>query len=233
LGLRPLPFAGSFEQIHAAHIPILGAFSPLVVPREPDWGDHVRLTGWWYPEEPHWSPPAALQAFLEDGDPPVFIGFGSMPVRDPTRLTALIVDAAHRSGRRVLLHAGWAGLGGMLPPEAHAIEYAPYGWLFPRMAAVIHHGGSGTTGFALRSGVPSMFVPFLFDQHYWGARTERLGAGLRPIPLGRLTAPRLAEAIRRMTGDIDLQKSAAALGRRLAVEDGVADAIHFIESRAG
>ncbi len=174
------------KTIHRKGVPFLCGFSEHVVPRPPDWGGNVHVTGWWYPEEPRWQPPADLQRFIEQGSPPVFIGFGSMPVRDPARTTALIVEAVRQSGRRAVLHAGWAGLGGRLgsgvPPEIFPIDYAPYGWLFPRMAAVVHHGGSGTSGMGFRSGVPSIIVPFGFDQFYWGRRAFELGVGPQPLP---------------------------------------------------
>jgi sterol 3beta-glucosyltransferase len=228
-GLAPLPPWGHFERIYQRGVPFILGFSEHVVPRPPDWGSHVHLTGWWYPEEPNWQPPEPLRRFLEAGAPPVFIGFGSMPVADPARVTSLVVEAVQRSGLRAVLHAGWAGLGGALPPEMFALQYAPYGWLFPRMAGVVHHGGSGTTGFALRSGVPSLVVPFAFDQFYWGERTAVLGAGPSPLPYRELEASRLAAALRRLVDEPRLRDGAAAIGRRLQAENGVERAVALVE----
>ena len=141
-----------------------------------------------------------------------------MPVRDPVKITTLIVEAVRRSGRRAILHAGWAGLGGDLPAEIFPITYAPYGWLFPRMAAIVHHGGSGTTGFGFASGVPSIVVPFAFDQIYWGARAVEMGVGPKPVPFKQLTSERLAAAIHTALSDTDMRRRAADLGKNYAAK---------------
>ncbi|HMP41952.1 MAG TPA: glycosyltransferase, partial [Roseiflexaceae bacterium] len=227
-GLASLPLRGHFDELYRRRVPFICGFSEHVVPRPPDWGDQIHLTGWWYPEDPVWEPPPALRQFLAAGPPPVFIGFGSMPVADPARITALVVEAVQHSGVRAILHAGWAGLGGALPPQIFPIEYAPYGWLFPQMAAVVHHGGSGTTGFALRSGVPSLVVPFAFDQPFWGERTARLGAGPPPLPYHALTAQRLAAAMRVAVDTAELKAGAAALGQKLRSERGIEAAVALI-----
>jgi UDP:flavonoid glycosyltransferase YjiC (YdhE family) len=227
-GLAPLPPWGHFDELYRRRVPFICGFSEHVVPRPPDWGDQIHLTGWWYPEDPAWEPPAALQQFLAAGPPPVFIGFGSMPIADPARMTALVVEAVRLSGMRAILHAGWAGLGGVLPPEIFPIDYAPYGRLFPHMAAIVHHGGSGTTGFALRSGVPSLVIPFGFDQPFWGERTATLGAGPQPLPYHKLTAERLAMALRAAVDTPAFQSGAAAIGRKLRAESGIERAATLI-----
>jgi UDP:flavonoid glycosyltransferase YjiC (YdhE family) len=227
-GLRPAPFWGPYETIQRRRVPIIFGFSEHVVARPPDWGDHIHLTGWWRPTDPVWTPPAELERFIGAGPPPVFIGFGSMPVRDPARITALVVEAVRRCGQRAVLHAGWAGLGGALPPGIFPIQYAPYGWLFSRMAAVVHHGGSGTTGFGFWSGVPSLVVPFGFDQFYWGQRAAELGVGPQPVPFRNLTAARLATAIKAAVSDESMRTRAAALGQKLRAENGVQRAVELI-----
>jgi UDP:flavonoid glycosyltransferase YjiC (YdhE family) len=208
--------------------PVLNGFSQHVVSRPADWGANVHVTGWWYPEDPGWRPPAELVHFLDTGPPPVFLGFGSMLVADKAQATATLVEAIRLSGRRAILHAGWAGLGADLPPHILPITYAPYGWLFPQMAAVVHHGGSGTTGFALRSGVPSLVVPFGFDQYYWGQRTAELGAGPPPIPFPKLTAVKLAAAIDQAITNPAIQQQARLVGQKVAAERGLAQAVAII-----
>jgi sterol 3beta-glucosyltransferase len=228
LGLPAQPFLGAYKMIYRQRVPMINGFSAHVVSRPPDWGDHVHQTGWWYPEDPRWEPPGDLQRFLEAGAPPVFIGFGSMPVSDPVAITTLIVEAVRLSGQRAILHAGWAGLGGDLPADIFPITYAPYGWLFPRMAAVVHHGGSGSTGFGFRSGVPSVLVPFVLDQFYWGARAAELGVGPKPVPYRTLTAERLAAAIRIAVSNSEMRRRAADLGQKLDAEDGIRRAVEII-----
>jgi len=238
LELPPAPRFGYFKQLGTARYPVLNGFSSHVVPRPADWNEHVHVTGYWFPEDEDWQPPAALRAFVEAGPPPVFIGFGSMPVRDPQRATTLILDAVRQSGQRAILHTGWGQLGRHrlgqppLPEQVFPIEYAPYGWLFPRMSLVVHHGGSGTTASGLRAGVPGLVIPFVFDQFYWGQRLAALGVGPRPIPYRRLTARRLAEAITTALEDRGLRQRAAELGRRIQAEDGLPTAVEVIERTA-
>jgi sterol 3beta-glucosyltransferase len=139
-----------------------------------------------------------------------------------------VLEAVRRSGQRAVLHARWAGLGGALPPEVYPIRYAPYDWLRPRVAAVVHDGGSGTTGFGFWSGVPSVIVPFGFDQFYWGQRAFEIGVGLRPVPFRALTAKRLATAIQGAVADPGMRQRASALRQKLRSENGVQRAVEII-----
>jgi UDP:flavonoid glycosyltransferase YjiC (YdhE family) len=230
LGLRPQSLGGYFRQLEARGVPVLNGFSRHVVPRPPDWPAHVQQTGYWHPHDPAWSPPADLLRFLDQGPAPVFLGFGSMPVRDPLAVTATLVEALRLSGQRGVLLGGWGGLGdAVLPPSVYRLEYAAFEWLFPRMAALIHHGGSGTTGMGLRAGVPNVVVPFAFDQFFWGERVRALGVGPVPVPYGRLSAPRLAAAITAAVGDSAMRRQSAAVGAALAAEDGLGQAVALIE----
>lgn len=228
LGLAKRPLRHTLRP--ATQPPTLLGFSEAIVPRAPDWGANIHYTGYWQPHEPDWTPPAALRAFLDAGSPPVFIGFGSMTVRDPQRLTAAVLAAVRLSGQRAILQAGWAGLGDQnLPNDVYSLDYAPYGWLFPQMAAVVHHGGSGTTGFGLWAGAPTILTPFLFDQFYWGKRVVSLGVGPQPIPMKKLTAVKLAAAITTAVSDPAMRQCAATLSQRLQQEDGVATAVALIQ----
>ncbi len=230
LALPPVPLRGYFNRFGTQEIPILNGFSRHVVPRPDDWGGHIHITGYWFAEDDHWQPPDDLQAFIEAGSPPVFIGFGSMPVKDPRKTTAVILEALRQSGQRAILHAGWANLGDQpLPASVFKIHYAPYGWLFPRMAMLIHHGGSGTTAFGLRSGVPSCAVPFVFDQFYWGKRIAALGAGPDPVPYARLNAARLCKIIQHGVEDPEMRCQANKLGQKIGAENGLENAICKIE----
>jgi UDP:flavonoid glycosyltransferase YjiC (YdhE family) len=232
LQLPPTRWRGYFDQLGTARIPVINGFSPIVVPRPIDWNEHIHLTGYWFPEEEAWQPPDDLRAFIEEGSPPIFIGFGSMPVKNPQRTTQIIFDAIQRTHQRAILQAGWGNLGQQdLPPNIFKIDYAPYSWLFPRMSLIIHHGGSGTTGFALRSGVPSMVVPFLFDQFFWGRRSNELGVGPPPIGFKRLTVDRLAQAIAQSIDNRSMQQRAQKIGAKIRQEKGIEAAIKIIEQR--
>jgi UDP:flavonoid glycosyltransferase YjiC (YdhE family) len=230
LDLPKSPLLGHLGELYARRVVVLNGFSRHVVPPPPDWGEQVRTVGYWWPEDEEWQPSDELLRFLEGGERPVFVGFGSMPLRDPERATTLVLEATAKTGQRVILHGGWGGLGdGPLPEHAYRIEYAPYDWLFRRMSAVVHHGGSGTTALALRSGVPSLVVPFLFDQFFWGRRVAELGVGPEPVPYRRLAVGRLAEAINEAVGDGEMRRRAGMLGAKLRSEDGVAGAVEVVE----
>ena len=203
LGLPPIPIAGPFGELGRSRRPYLYGFSPRVVPKPPDWGDHLRITGYWFlGSEEGWRPPPGLEDFFSSGEPPVCVGFGSMGVRSPEETTTLVLEALRLSGRRGVLLSGWGGIGNAdLPDEVFKVEEAPHDWLFPRAAAVVHHGGAGTNGAGLAAGIPSVVVPFFGDQNFWAGRVRALGVGPEPIPRKKLSAERLAEAIRGATSD--------------------------------
>jgi sterol 3beta-glucosyltransferase len=227
LDLPRLPFWGPDER-HLGRTLQLYAYSPCVLPRPVDWPARIHVTGYWAVEPPPgWTPSPALTAFLESGPPPVYVGFGSMPTGRPADTLALILKALTMSGQRGVLLSGWAGIGeGVeLPGYAFGVTSLPHGWLFPRMGAVAHHGGAGTTGAALRAGVPSIITPFVADQPNWARRIEALGVGPSAIPFRDLTADLLANAIRQAISDQAMRKRAADLGTRIRAEDGVQTAI--------
>ncbi|MFN2133163.1 MAG: glycosyltransferase [Anaerolineae bacterium] len=231
LGLAPWPWRGYYHHLAAHAVPVVNGFSAHVVPRPHDWAEHVHITGYWLPPEDAWQPPSDLLRFLDAGSPPVLIGFGSMPIRDPQRVTGIVLDALRQSGQRGILSAAWGELAqDELPETVHEIGYVPYRWLLPRTAAVVHHGGSGTTGVGLWAGVPTIVVPFLFDQFFWGRRVAELGVGPRSLPYRDLSAERLAAAIDMAASDADIRRRAAALGAQIRAENGIANAVQIIES---
>jgi sterol 3beta-glucosyltransferase len=211
--------------------PAVYGYSPLVGPRPPDWDQSIAVTGYWVLDpEPAWRPPAVLTDFLAAGPPPVAIGFGSMTPQRAERLTRVVVEGLRRSGQRGILLGGWGALGaGIFGDSILAIDECPHEWLFPRTIAVVHHGGAGTTGAALRGGTPSIVVPLGFDQPYWAGRVAALGVGPHGISRRRLTAPWLAAAIRRAVEDQPMRARAAALGLALRAERGAETAAAMIE----
>ncbi len=231
LGL-PRATRGGFLRAWNRTPTVIGA-SPQIVPPPPDWGAHIHVTGYWFLNDAAgWQPSPALAAFLNAGAPPVYIGFGSMSNRDPQGTTQTIIAALQAAGQRGVIYSGWAGLRAAdLPPNIFLLDYAPHDWLFPRMAAVIHHGGAGTTGAGLRAGVPSAVVAHIGDQLYWGRRLHELGVGAAPLRRHQLTADRLAATITALTSSPAMQQRAAALGAVVRAEDGVSRAVAAI-SRA-
>ena len=224
------PFRGPFAEMHRTRVPTLYAFSRHVVPTPSDWGDWLHSTGYWWLDEPDWSPSEGLARFLASGPPPVYVGFGSMP-SGSARTTTLVLDALRAAGQRGILSGRWDGLpdgeGGHSVMTVHDV---PHSWLFPRMAAVVHHSGAGTTAAALRAGIPSVNIPFMVDQPFWADRVQSLGAGPAPIPLQQLTADRLTGAIRSATSDPAMRERSADIAKQLRAENGVGRAVEIIDS---
>ncbi|WP_435009491.1 glycosyltransferase [Tundrisphaera lichenicola] len=216
----------------SASLPVLYAYSSQLIPRPDDWGPSVALTGSWDLARPDvWEPPDRLLRFLQAGPAPVYVGFGSMTGSDPEAGTRLVVEALERAGCRGVLASGWGGLSlDDLPDSILGIESIPHDWLFPRMAAVVHHGGAGTTFAGLQAGRPTVVCPHFADQPFWGRVVSRRGVGPSPIPRHSLSAERLAEAIQIATTDHRIRQDAESLRHSLCEEDGVGNAVRFIES---
>jgi UDP:flavonoid glycosyltransferase YjiC (YdhE family) len=212
-------------------IPLILNFSSLISPVPPDWPAWHHVTGTWFLDPPaDFEPPRDVVDFLAAGPPPVWVGFGSMVARDAERLTDLVVKALRVAGKRGILQSGWSGLGERIDSDDMlAVRSAEHHWLFPQVAAVVHHGGSGTTATGLRAGVPSILTPFFADQPFWARRVYELGVGPAPIPHGKLTAENLAAAIMRATEDEGIRTRAAELGRAIRAEDGVGRAAAIVE----
>lgn len=216
-------------------VPVLLAFSRHVVPRPADWPANVSMTGYWFLDEGSgWTPPQPLLDFLDRGPPPVFVGFGSMAGGDPARTGRTVVSALRRAGQRGVVATGWGGLRVEDTTEDLFVTDAiPHDWLLPRVAAVVHHGGSGTTAAGLRAGRPSVLCPFVADQPFWARRVAELGAGPEPIPQRRLTEESLARAISRAVSDGSIAAAAGRVGELIRAEDGVGAAVRTIDQVAG
>ena len=230
LGIDTLPFLEPFGELDRQEQLLLYAYSSAVAPPPTDWGKWIQVTGYWFLDRStDWTPPPELAAFLDDGPAPVCIGFGSMTY-DRTELLRIVEKAVAQTGQRALLLTGWGGLRPPdLPRHIFAVDWVPLNWLFPRMAAVVHHGGAGTTAEGLRAGVPTIVVPFFYDQFIWGRCVFERGVGPQPIPRKHLDADTLAAAIRIATTDRDMRCRATKLGERLRSENGVAQAVAAFE----
>jgi sterol 3beta-glucosyltransferase len=216
--------------MHDRPLPVLHCYSQQVITRPDDWPDHAYVTGyWWLDETNNWQPPADLEAFLANETPPVYVGFGSMIAEDPARVTRIVIEALTQSGQRGVIASGWGGIRPAdLPPSIYLLKEAPHDWLFPRMSALVHHGGAGTTAAGLRAGKPTVICPFIADQPFWGNRVAVLGAGPKPIPQKKLNVDDLAAAIRTAATDQAMRTRSEALGAKLRAEDGVAQAVQII-----
>ncbi|WP_404291129.1 glycosyltransferase [Glutamicibacter arilaitensis] len=212
LGLPKRTRASAERQRRRANAPVLHGFSSAVVPRAADWRSGVSNCGYWWPAiDDAWTPPTELVDFLADGPPPVFIGFGSTAAMEPD----FMLDVARRSGRRTILQ----GAPGVSEPDVLGIGPTPHQWLFPQMAAVVHHGGAGTTAAGLRAGLPAITVPIFTDQPFWSARVHALGAGVEPIKYKDLSVIRLATAIDQALVSDHYAANASHIARLLDAEE--------------
>ena len=211
-------------------LPHLLGYSPAVLPRPRDWKPWVHVTGFWFLGDPGaYQPAPELQAFLDAGPPPIGVGFSSLVGRNPTAVTHAVIDALAQAGQRAVLLTGLGGLKGVaFPGHVLPVTAVPHDWLFPRISAMVHHGGAGTTGVAMRSGLPQLGVPFGYDQMLWANQIHALGVGPAPIPAESMTVERLVPALRQLATNQDMRDRAAAVSARVRAEDGIGTAVSII-----
>ncbi|KAI9823175.1 MAG: hypothetical protein M1832_002618 [Thelocarpon impressellum] len=228
LQLEPVSTLWAPGQLYRLKVPYTYLWSPGLVPKPADWGPEIDIAGFVFLDlASSFEPPQSLRDFLDAGPPPVYIGFGSIVVDDADRFTAMIFEAVAKAGVRALVSKGWGGLGGDDPPDnIYMLENTPHDWLFPRVSAVVHHGGAGTTAIGLKCGKPTMVVPFFGDQPFWGDMIARSGAGAHEaVPYKRLDVERLAEGIRECLTP-EARDNAAKLADDIAGEgDGARNAV--------
>ncbi|MFC8039848.1 glycosyltransferase [Paenarthrobacter sp. NPDC057355] len=227
LGLKKESRVAAERRTRKARATTLHGISPTVLARPSDWHDGLVMAGYWWPAgRQDWQPPEDLVDFLAGGPPPVFVGFGSSAHIDPD----FILEATRRAGARAVVQ----GVEGVLGDDAIGVGDVPHEWLFPRMAAVVHHAGAGTTAAGFRAGVPAVAVPVYTDQPLWASRIAALGAGPRPLPHKTLTPESLGEAIAEAVNAPSYGLRAKEVAAAVAEEDGtipVVDALRQVEAR--
>ncbi|MFG2881407.1 glycosyltransferase [Streptomyces sp. NPDC048297] len=221
LGLAPLSVGATRRRLDTADWPVLHGFSTALVPRPADWRPGLRIAGTFWPDVDAGARlPAAVEDFLRAGPRPVLVGFGSMASGEGERLSEIAVRALRQAGLRGILQSGAAGLAAdTTADDMLTVGDLPHALLFPRLAAVVHHAGAGTTAAALRAGVPSVAVPVTADQPFWATRLAAAGAAPAPIPMRALTADRLAAALGRVTNQQAYSRAAAQGARHMSTED--------------
>ena len=214
-------------------IPVLYAISPLLVPRAPEWDEHIHMTGFWTDPEPcEYEPEPSLVRFLEEGEKPVYIGFGSMVSSDMGQTLDIVLKAVAASGVRAIIGRGWGGgaLDAALSnPNVYVADYIPHDWLFSRVSAVVHHGGAGTTAAGVLACKPTLVVPFGGDQPFWGQRIYDLGIGPKPIKRENLTVEKLADALIKLTHTPRFNVAVSEIGERMKYENGTLLAADIVE----
>ncbi|MFF1556232.1 glycosyltransferase [Streptomyces sp. NPDC058279] len=220
LGLPPVSASAMRRRQEEVNWPVLYGFSTALVPRPSDWRPGLEVVGNWWPHHDSVERlPVEVEDFLGAGPRPVFIGFGSMAAGEGERLSEIAVRALRRAGLRGILQAGGAGLAAA-GDDVLTIGAVPHALLFPRLAAVVHHAGAGTSAAALRAAAPAVTVPVTADQPFWAGRLAALGAATEPIPFRALTADRLADALDQVVKERAFTRAAASAARHLATEDG-------------
>ncbi len=212
--------------------PILCAWSPSILPASSDWEPHVHVTGnYFFDLNTTHQPTVELQSFLDAGNAPVCISFGSMVNRDAKKIDHIVRQALNRTHQRGIILSGWGKVEHPSSDDLLYLEAVPHDWLLPRCKMVVHHGGAGTTSAGLRAGIPNIVVPFTADQPFWGNRVHAIGAGPKPILVKNLSVERLTDAIVE-AGSKSLRERAESIGQKIRSEDGVGQAVQFIEGYA-
>jgi hypothetical protein len=206
--------------IYRMHVPFTYLWSPALIPKPKDWGEEINISGFVFLDlASTFDPPQPLIDFLNAGEPPIYIGFGSIVVDNPEKFTRMIIEAVEKAGVRALVSRGWGGLGvdqDQVPDNVFMLDNTPHDWLFPKIKACVHHGGAGTTAIGLKCGLPTMIVPFFGDQYFWGSMVGKSGAGPKPIPYKRMNSDNFAEGIRYL-----LTKEAKLAAEEIALSIGV------------
>ncbi|KAL3517775.1 hypothetical protein ACH5RR_020364 [Cinchona calisaya] len=226
LKLRPVTYL-SGSQGSESDIPHGYIWSPHLVPKPKDWGQKVDVVGFCFLDlASNYQPPEPLVNWLNAGPKPIYIGFGSLPVQEPEKMTQIIVEALEITGQRGIINKGWGGLGDLAEPKdfIYLLDNVPHDWLFLQCAAVVHHGGAGTTAAGLKAACPTTIVPFFGDQPFWGEQVHARGVGPAPIPVDEFTLPKLVNAIKFML-DPEVKGRAVALAKAMEDEDGVTGAV--------
>uniref|UniRef100_A0A7N0U942 Uncharacterized protein n=2 Tax=Kalanchoe fedtschenkoi TaxID=63787 RepID=A0A7N0U942_KALFE len=226
LKLRPVTYL-SGSQGSDSDIPHGYIWSPHLVPKPKDWGPKVDVVGFCFLDlASNYEPPQQLLQWLQAGDQPIYIGFGSLPVQEPEKMTQIIVEALEITGQRGIINKGWGGLGDLAKPKdsIYLLDNCPHDWLFLQCKAVVHHGGAGTTAAGLKAACPTTIVPFFGDQPFWGERVHARGVGPPPIPIDEFSLPKLVDAIKYML-DPQVKDRAIQLAKDMENEDGVTGAV--------
>ena len=221
LKLEPVSVMWAPGMATRLQIPYTYCWSPALIPKPKDWGAHINISGFYFLSlASAFTPARDLQAFLDAGPSPVYIGFGSIVVDDPDGMTKLIFEAVKKSGQRALVSKGWGGFGAdQVPDGIFMLGNVPHDWLFKRVSCVVHHGGAGTTAAGIALGKPTVVVPFFGDQPFWGAMIARAGAGPLPIPNKELTSDKLAAGILECLKPNTIER-AQELGAKINSEHG-------------
>ena len=225
-------YASSLNPVSSCRVPFSAMWSPSFVPKPEDWPEQCEVVGTFVVDQKKGfdvTPFSSLQNWLDNGPKPIFIGFGSMVIKDPAKLEVIISEAAQITNRRVIVQSSWTKLS-VSGELVRSVGPCPHDWLLPQCSAVVHHGGAGTTAAGLRFGLPTLVCPFFADQFMWGFFVEMAGVGPKACPINKLTARILADKMEEL-GSPEMQQAAHELGEEMKTEDGIEGGMHhFLDS---
>ena len=217
------------DEMYSPHLNLIAA-SPTICPPT-NFPPNHKFTGIWHLAQPDYTPPSQLTDFLADGPPPLVITFGSMGGSDSQETTKILIDAVKMTNQRAVIQAGWGLLGTKgMEKDIYCTEYIPHRWLFPKASCVVHHGGAGTTASVCYAKVPSVVVPHITDQPYWGKRLFDLGVAPKSLHRRNLTAKHLAKRIEQVLRTPTMTERAKTIGTQMESEEGLTTAVDLIES---
>ncbi|KAL8161762.1 hypothetical protein V2J09_013251 [Rumex salicifolius] len=225
LRLDPIAYL-SMNHVSISHLPMVYMWSPHVLPKPKDWGPLIDVVGYCFLDlGSKYQPPDDFVQWIQKGPKPIYIGFGSMPLENPTETTRIILDALKETGQRGILDRGWGDLASEdLPENIFLLKNCPHDWLFPQCSAVVHHGGAGTIATGINSGCPTWVVPFFGDQFFWAERIYEKGLTPKPTPINHLSVEALSNAIRTMLQP-EVKSRAMEIAKLIGNEDGVGAAV--------
>ncbi|PKN98812.1 MAG: glycosyltransferase [Chloroflexi bacterium HGW-Chloroflexi-4] len=226
-GRLPADYGCPFERHTNRRHPAIVSCSNFVFPRPTDWNENIHQMGYWYLEEQDdFIPPMELVDFLNNGEKPIYIGFGSMVMGENLeKISKIILEGLATTGKRAII----SGFGNLqnIPDTIYKIDNVPHSWLFSKVSAVCHHGGAGTSAAGFEAGIPSIIFPFALDQFAWAQRAYDLGVGPKPISIQKLTSEKFSESIRYAMQE-HIVSNAKELAKNIATENGARDCAKII-----
>jgi sterol 3beta-glucosyltransferase len=226
-GQMPAHYGSPFERHKDRRHPAIVSCSNFIFARPKDWNENIHQDGYWFLEEDNeYHPPADLVDFLNKGEKPIYIGFGSMVIGDETeKVSKTIIEGLAIAGKRAII----SGMGKLqnIPETIITVENIPHSWLFSKVSAVCHHGGAGTSAAGFKAGIPSLIFPFALDQYAWAQRAYDLSVGPKPMPIKKLSSERFAESIRYAMQE-KIITAAKELAMKIVTENGARESAKVI-----
>jgi sterol 3beta-glucosyltransferase len=215
--------------------PFIYGISPAFLSKPKDYPKNQYFTGFWYAKNMY-PLDEDIKRFIETGEPPIVITFGSMPFKSKVEITELVKELVEKFKTRIIVIKGWGITDLKAYPNDKSmlfVDSVPYDALFPRVRAVVHHGGIGTTAECLRAGKPMFICPILYpvgDQKFWGDLAFQKGVAVKPLPVNKLTKDNFLNSVKQLLNNQSLYKNSIKLAEEINKEDGITQSVKIIEN---